>query len=102
MSTDIVRELTPHTLTAEQGAAARAGFDLALRTRYEEAHIAVCDLSEAALRDVLLAMDVYGSVLRFELAGREFGRTWARPTVEQVTIAAPSPDSLPDEMSVAS
>lgn len=55
MTADIVRELTPYTLTADEGAAVRAGFDLALRVRYEEAHIAVCDLSEDALRDALLA-----------------------------------------------
>jgi hypothetical protein len=69
----IVRELTPHTLTIEQGVAARTGFDLALRTRFEEMHEAICDLPAEALREVLLAVEVLGSRLRFELAGREYG-----------------------------
>lgn len=70
-------ELTPYTLTADEGAAVRTGFDLALRTRYQEAHVAVCDLSEEALREALQAVEVFWSFLQFELGGREVGRTIA-------------------------
>ncbi len=76
---DIVRELTPHTLTAEQGAAIRTGFDLALRTRFEEAHIAVCDLPLEALREAVMAVEIFASSLRFELTGRTFDRSVATP-----------------------
>lgn len=95
MSADIVRELTPHTLTAEEGAAVRAGFDLALRLRYQEAHIAVCDLSEDALKDVLLAMDIFGSILRFERDGREFGRSDAGRSLTEASRGVDGNDRLP-------
>lgn len=86
----LIDELTPYTLTADEGAAVRTGFDLALRTRYEDAHIAVCDLSEEALREALQAVEVFWSFLQFELGGREVGRTIAdrSPVRDQGSVMA--------------
>ena len=76
---DIVEELTPYTLTNDEAQAARTAFNWALRTRFTDMHAAMCDLPLKALLDVLLAVDILGSVLRFEVDGRRFDRS-----VEQV------------------
>ena len=76
---DIVEELTPYTLTNDEAQAARTAFNWALRTRFTDMHAAMCDLPLKALLDVLLAVDIPGSVLRFEVDGRRFDRS-----VEQV------------------
>jgi len=73
--TDLIAELTPYTLTNDEAQAARTAFNWALRTRFTDMHAAMCDLPAPALRDVLLAVDVLRSALRFELAGREFDRS---------------------------
>jgi hypothetical protein len=77
---DLIAELTPYTLTNDEAQAARTAFNWALRTRFTDMHAAMCDLPVPALRDVLLAVDVLGSTLRFELAGREFDRSLISPS----------------------
>jgi hypothetical protein len=78
---DLIAELTPYSLTNDEAQAARTAFNWALRTRFTDMHAAMCDLPAAALRDVLLAVEVLGSTLRFELAGREFDVTAATTTI---------------------
>jgi hypothetical protein len=72
---DLVAELTPYTLTNDEAQAARTAFNWALRTRFLDMHAAMCDLPEEALRDVLFAVDHLASALRFEMKGRQFGRS---------------------------
>jgi hypothetical protein len=76
---DLIAEITPYTLSTDEADAARTAFNWALRTRFEQMHAAICDLPAPALADVLLAVEVLASVLRFELAGREFDRAAATP-----------------------
>ena len=78
---DLIAELTPYTLTNDEAQAARTAFNWALRTRFTDMHAAMCDLPAPALRDVLLAVDVLRSALRFELAGREFDVIAATTTI---------------------
>jgi len=78
---DLIEFLTPYTLTNDEAQAARTAFNWALRTRFTDMHAAMCDLPAPALRDVLLAVDVLRSALRFELAGREFDRAAATTTI---------------------
>ena len=72
---DLITELTPYTLTNDEAQAARTAFNWALRTRFTDMHAAMCDLPLKALLDVLLAVDILGSVLRFEVDGRRFDQS---------------------------